>query len=439
MMLTLCYFFNFLSEAVIAAIYSAHLFHHKKNNPTLFLSFISCYILLFFLEVLFSSISINTIFFFSINALLILSNFRVSFGRAATHAAFLTSALAITELVTGLFISNSSVALNSYRSNLSLLIALSIIGRLLYFVVLLLVMKIFGKAKNDPASPTILVLALLPIISMIIASVVIIIGMNSELNATVELLMIIISLVLLFINVTFVGFYYYTQKMYSQNVAIQLKLQKEKADATYYQAMGKLSENQRILTHDIKNHLAAITALAQDNNSPGILKYIQEIQPNPSLPQQIRLYPEPMLNYLLQQVQETCTRDNILFTCDIRENSLDQVDGPSLIALFGNLLSNAVEAATQSTARWVELSVTRNIDQGSLIISVANSCNTPPIQDSAGILYTTKNNSQLHGFGLKSIKRIIDKLHGVATMYYDDTQKEFHHIIQFPLDEKTIP
>lgn len=434
MILTLCYLCNFLAEAIMVSIYLGYVLIPKKENRHIYLSFIVTYIVLFFLQHFFSSILINATAFFICNYLLVIYCFRVSLGQATTQAVFLTSSLAISELLTGLFLSCFGVAFDAYRTHVALMIAMSVIGRLLYFIILLIAMKVLGKGHDDIEKSALYGLTILPIISTGITILVILIGFRSELNQTVELLMIITAFIMLFINIAFVMFYHYLQKIHEQNTAIQLELQKEKNDAEYYMATGNLNENQRILIHDMKNHLAAIGALAQENDVPSILNYVEQIQPVLTSANKGRFCSNPTLNALVSHTDKICREKGISFDCDIRENSLSQLDAPSLTALLGNLLSNAVESAEKSKAHWLEVSIQTKAAQKTVLVTVTNSCDSAPIAKRGNLLQTTKADSTRHGVGLISVQRIIDKYHGIATKYYDSAKNEFHFIVQFPLD-----
>lgn len=91
----------------------------------------------------------------------------------------------------------------------------------------------------------------------------------------VELLMIIIVLTLLIVNLIFMVIYNHLQRMHAEQLAMNLSIQKEEADAAYYQDLQKQSENQRILIHDIKRHLNTIHGLANDFNAPGYPSILQ--------------------------------------------------------------------------------------------------------------------------------------------------------------------
>ena len=196
--------------------------------------------------------------------------------------------------------------------------------------------------------------------------------------------------------------------------------------------MLKQSENQRILIHDIKSHLTAIRGLASDFNAPAISEYITKLVDDVLPDRQVKLCSEPVLNFMLLQFREKCDKEKISFRCDIRDNCFSFMDEPSIATFYGNLLTNAFEAAVRSEERIIELSVKKSEEQQVVIVSVVNSCDVPPTRNIEGFFQTSKHDIGVHGVGLKSIQRIVDKYHGVATARFDSEGKKFYHIVQFP-------
>ena len=85
-----------------------------------------------------------------------------------------------------------------------------------------------------------------------------------------------------------------------------------------------------------------------------------------------------------------------------------------LCAILGNLLDNALEAAGQvseTDQRFIRLTI-RRIHQ-MLVIKVENSFSTIPIQED-GVFQTTKRESGLHGWGLKSAQTAAEKYDGMV-------------------------
>lgn len=130
-----------------------------------------------------------------------------------------------------------------------------------------------------------------------------------------------------------------------------------------------------------------------------------------------------------------CREKEIHFTCDIRSRSVSFLDAPSITTLYGNLLSNAVEAAEKSQGKEVELSAVFHQSQNVMIVSVVNSCDNAPVPAKGRLYQTTKRTPGVHGVGLKAIERVVKRYHGAETMYYDPEGKYFHHIVQFPHEQ----
>ena len=59
------------------------------------------------------------------------------------------------------------------------------------------------------------------------------------------------------------------------------------------------------------------------------------------------------MNVILEQYREICEQKLIHFEVDIRKDSVDYIEIDDLTALFGNLLKNAVEAATGVTDAYI--------------------------------------------------------------------------------------
>lgn len=196
------------------------------------------------------------------------------------------------------------------------------------------------------------------------------------------------------------------------------KLQKQQAD------------NHRILIHDIKNHLRTLDSFAQQGDTDAIRAYIEKLDISLQSDAHARLSSDPVLDMLLQQAKQDCENKHIRFYCDIREGCTGFMDAPSITALYGNLLSNALEGADSSAGRVIDLRVT-NTDQG-VVISIVNDSDIPPKTDRFGRLTTRKQDTRSDGVGLKSIERVVQRFGGIQTMYYEQDVHKFHHVIHFP-------
>lgn len=98
---------------------------------------------------------------------------------------------------------------------------------------------------------------------------------------------------------------------------------------------------------------------------------------------------------------------------------LDFLKPGEVYSLFGNALDNAIEAVTplEPERRYIGLQV--RAERGMLLIRMENCMDeTPHFVD--GLPQTTKGDARWHGFGVKSIRRIVQQHGGTLTMQAQD-------------------
>ena len=194
---------------------------------------------------------------------------------------------------------------------------------------------------------------------------------------------------------------------------MQSELNRLQTERSYYQILDQQNQQLMIYAHDAKKHLAAIQSL---NNDPQINDYVAKLS------QQLIDYTRnchsgnKLLDVMLNKYDIDCKMRGISFEYDVKVCNLSQLEDIDLVAILGNLLDNAITASEQSSEKYISMStVYRN--RYSVII-VSNSCDTPPKQ-SGNHLISTKDGTGLHGFGLKSVAKAIQKYDGDYEWDYD--------------------
>ena len=428
----LCFAIVFAAEAMIACLYFEYILRKKFSLRNLICSFGIGYVALFVFSFL-DNTTINAIMFCVVNYNLIRQNYSCTIRTTLLHSSFLCFSMVGAEVLVALWLGIYGYKFSAYTNDFRAMIALAILSKLLYLLFSVIGSRIFAPHKHKNEEPKQMILFCgLPLLSSIIAVIIVYIGMNVGFTDLVGIMTIVIVVTLLIVNLMFLALYNALQKANEEYLALQLSMQKEQADIAYYSALKEQYESQRILIHDIKKHLGTIDALAKQNASAEIEIYISGLEESFALSNQAKLCTDPILNLLLLRFRDDCKAKNIQFHCDVRENSSDFLNASSTTTLYGNLLSNALEATEASVEKQIELSVIRDAVQSVILISVINSCDAPPTPDGDGGFRTRKTDRLLHGVGLRSISRIVAKYRGVATMYYDPDNKKFHHVIQFP-------
>lgn len=430
----LCYAALFAVEAVIAWLYFSYLFTAKRSRVFRLVSFSVAYALLFAVSRL-ENTTVNSISFLLANLILLQINYQSSAKSSLLHCSFLTFIMLMSEVVTALVIGLFGYEFAAYTYDFSVMVTLMVFSKFLYYVVSIIGARIFSPHKDAAGEPHMMAVFLsLPVISTVFAIAIIYIGITSGVTRGSSLTMFLAITVLLLVNLLFMVLYNQQQKMDREHMSLQLSLQRDQADKLYYEALQEQYDSQRILVHDIRNHLRVIDSFAAGNTPEKIPEYIASLDAALRPTEHVNLCDNPILNAQLIHFRKQCQGANVRFHCDIRSDCLEFMDSISVTALFSNLLSNAIESASESQEKEIELSVLKIFEQGIVVISLVNTCDQPPAADHSGGFRSRKKDSAYHGIGLKSIERVVKKYHGTRTMYYDSEAKAFHHVIQFNLE-----
>lgn len=142
----------------------------------------------------------------------------------------------------------------------------------------------------------------------------------------------------------------------------------------------------------------------------------------------MRVCDNSLLNTIVFRASQQCREYGTSFMTDIRAGCTDFLSEYDITALFSNLLDNAVQATKHIPDSYIELSVTPHGGKN-IIIAMINSCNTNPFLSNSKRFATAKKDAQKHGYGMKSIKRVVDKYGGNCRYYFDAENYTFHTIL----------
>lgn len=121
------------------------------------------------------------------------------------------------------------------------------------------------------------------------------------------------------------------------------------------------------------------------------------------------------LNAILNSKLSFAKSKNIDILCSI-ENDISGIEDTDLCNLLGNLLDNAILAAEKCDPelRLIEFKI--SLMGSKLVIIVRNSINASVLKENPGLISTKPNYSE-HGFGIKTIKSIVEKYNGTFDFY----------------------
>lgn len=128
-----------------------------------------------------------------------------------------------------------------------------------------------------------------------------------------------------------------------------------------------------------------------------------------------------VLDIILTEKSLYCSGNGITLTCYADCSELNFITEGNLYVLFGNMIDNAIEAVMQleeMEKRYINLNVRK--EGGFITIHVENYFKGELCFSSEGLPITTKGDTAYHGFGLKSIQRIVEQYGGTFSVETED-------------------
>lgn len=427
-----CYVIIYLVEAFILWLYCNDLFISKYTVRQTVLCLSALYSMLFCLSML-NIYALNAAAFLLTTFIFIYFLYDTKISTAIFHTGVITIAMGFGEILSlSLF---PDFARNFYeaRSDTNLLIICIFLNKLIYFFIVYILshLPITLKNKKTTGNRGSLVLVPIPLVAFFVMFTLYIIYFTADFPVFLNKMMSICSILLLVLNLLTWFFFSYSQKRNQDFIELQLRLLRENDTAEYYKMLSIQNENRNILIHNIRGHLYAIAAIAEQNHQPEILDYINNLIQTASLQTSasLQLCKNDTLNAILCRYKELCKEKDIDLRTDIRDGCIDFMSANDLTALFCNLLDNAVESAAGIQDSFIELHIRRQENTPYIVLSVQNSCAKDPF-DAHGRLLSHKRDRARHGLGMKSIRRTIENYEGDMQVYYDGDTGTFHAVVR---------
>lgn len=439
MSISICYAIIYILEACILWQYCRNLFSSKYSRQVEAVLLFSGYSILF-AGSFFDNNRLNLVLFFLVNLICIFIIYKPKLLTALFHDLFITISMLLSETCIWCILSYFGPDFYEERSYFRNLVILSVISKLLYFLILQCTSDYIKQRITRELffSKSTLFLNIIPLLSAFIAHVLATVCTKVSLPLFLDILISISAIMLLAINIFLAWFHTSTQEKNQQFLEMQILLQKEYDTALYFDALHQQDEKQKILIHDIRKHLISIADLNEKGDTKKIATYIHQIIQSSDLQNSVRICDNNFLNTILYRIRQQCKASDTSFLTDIRSGCTNFLSEYDMTALFSNLLDNAIDAAKNIPNSYIELSVTPHSDK-KIIITMVNSCRKNPFSKNNKQLITTKKNKWRHGYGMKSIQRVVDKYEGDSRFYFDMENYTFHTIIilkKMQLEEK---
>lgn len=282
------------------------------------------------------------------------------------------------------------------------------IGQLLLSEIILCVWKRFPKSSVvHRGSRKIMIVSIISIILLWT-----LVGKESDPNEEVLYSNSLICLLVLAVNLAFLLFdeviareRHVEEELRTQNQLIALQMRSQDEVNNMYQSILSLK-------HDMNNHLHTVSGYMQVGDYERAQEYVKEIAGEVS---RIKSFHSgnAVVDALIGSKTALAEMNGIRVNVDMAVPSELKIADGDLTAMIGNLYDNAIDANLKFTdvhKRFIHIKIL--FDSGNLLLMFENAALEEEWSGSRDVWVTTKEDSSMHGFGIKNIDRIVQMYGG---------------------------
>ena len=194
-----------------------------------------------------------------------------------------------------------------------------------------------------------------------------------------------------------------------------------------YQLVKENIDAINIKCHDLKHQIRNLRTTGQVDPA-----YLDDLEKSVSLYNSAVRTGNETLDIVLTDKRLHCATHGIQFTCMADGSGVAFMDTMDIFSLFGNILDNAIECETNlpPDTRFIHLAV-RTVNR--MLTIHAENHFEDSLQFRDGLPVTTKADKDSHGYGMMSVRHIVEKYNGSFSISTQD--KLFQIDIVMPIPE----
>lgn len=174
--------------------------------------------------------------------------------------------------------------------------------------------------------------------------------------------------------------------------------------------------------HDIKQHHSLLLTMLNEENYQMAKEYLSDlVEENKNYKISICNTDNLVVDAIINAKSSLMKLMGIDCTVDIHIPTELPFANADISILLGNSIDNAIEA-TDKVEKDKNIKIYMVYEKNILIITIINPYNTKLIKDKQGIIKTSKSDKNNHGFGLESIKKIVEKYCGSVVIEENNNQ-----------------
>ncbi|WFR55610.1 GHKL domain-containing protein [Anaerocolumna sp. AGMB13025] len=193
----------------------------------------------------------------------------------------------------------------------------------------------------------------------------------------------------------------------------------KKMTAQNYTNLSTLYKKNSSIYHDLKNHMNILHQYLKNDDSRQALAYIESIVEPIRLLDNTVNTENQILDIILNYKLTEASKYDIQVETDIEKIGKVQIKDDDLCSIVSNIFDNAIEACylVKRSQKWINVVMKKKNNM--LIVKVSNSLAQKP-KVFNNLIVTSKEDKNLHGLGLWSIKTIVNQYEGLLDYNYND-------------------
>lgn len=265
------------------------------------------------------------------------------------------------------------------------------------------------------------VLLIIPVISIFTMSFVslIIINIEEQLSPMQHIFSILSILGILMTNSLVYVLYVNMQKDHAKQLEYSILQQAFKSQEKSVEETKILYQSVRSIRHDLKQHFQVALTMLHSGKINEAVDYMEKY--NDTVLDGISnkvFFDNDVVNYIINSKSKICSDRHIKIYIYIA-NEIPEFSDLDLCVLLGNALDNAIEGVSGDGNNEIYLEF-RNVDNF-FMISVKNTIINSVLEYNPNLI-STKNEKELHGLGILSMKEVVQKYNGSIEFYESDNK-----------------
>lgn len=224
--------------------------------------------------------------------------------------------------------------------------------------------------------------------------------------------MVVISVSFWSLDILSYWMFYLISRDYNEKLNLTVLKHKAEAECQQFRSDMKNYEEMRMLRHELKNYFSYAEILLEQKEYKKLQSYFSQVQDKVINSKEHidcgNIVVSSIINNMVAKVKEL----GIKLETDIEVPNKLAIEESELYSLISNIIENAIEACIRGDCEDSIIKVSIKQKEAYLFVRVSN-----PISDDIPIaerlkLETVKVNKQMHGYGTKIIKKIVEKNNG---------------------------